>query len=91
MTAPVVIFSNSSKPRYVVSSGNSANVAAARTTVTLYLNTSSEETIPYGSETSILNHLPYPITLRNGEGLKVDQTTSSNAGFTNIVAIFTIK
>jgi hypothetical protein len=64
-----------------------------------YLNTSSEETVPYASLASILNHLahtaipaqPQPLVLREGEGLKVDQTTSSAAGSTNIQVFFTAE
>jgi len=59
-------------------------------------NSSSEETIPYGSMASILNHVPsfaygQGIYLREGEGLKVDQTTNSNVGLTNIIIVFVVE
>jgi hypothetical protein len=63
-----------------------------------YPNTSSEETLPYGSLASILNHVktaipaqPQPIVLREGEGLKIDQTTNSSVGSTNIEVLFTAE
>jgi hypothetical protein len=71
---------------------------ATGSTVFQFANTSSEETIPYGSSASILNHVLtfsiddlQPIVLREGEGLKIDQTTSSNVGSTNIQIIFTLE
>jgi len=59
-------------------------------------NSSSEETIPYGSLASNLNHVPsfaygQGIYLREGEGLKVDQTTNSNVGSTNIIIVFVVE
>jgi len=59
-------------------------------------NSSSEETIPYGSMASILNHVPsfaygQGIYLREGEGLKVDQTTNSSVGSTNIIVVFVVE
>jgi hypothetical protein len=63
-----------------------------------YVNTSSEETIPYASQASILNHVAtqgiddlQPIVLRNGEGLKIDQTTNSAVGTTTFHIIFTLE
>ena len=64
--------------------------------ILMYPNTSSEETIAYASMASILNHMPnvcarlQSITLREGEGIKIDQTTSSAVGSTNIQIVFTI-
>jgi hypothetical protein len=63
-----------------------------------YVNTSSEETIPYASQASVLNHVAtqgiddlQPIVLRNGEGLKIDQTTNSAVGTTTFHIIFTLE
>jgi hypothetical protein len=84
----------------------SANVTArlkptggATTSATLlFINGTSEETIPYASSASVTNHIPLggtpyfkPITLREGEGLKVDQTTSSAVGSVNVVMAFTVE
>ena len=61
-----------------------------------YINSSSEETTPYAGMASILNHIPtvcarlQGLTLREGQGIKIDQTTSSAVGSTNIQVIFTI-
>lgn len=64
----------------------------------LYPNTSSEETIPYASLASTLNHLGVigddwlqELVIREGEGIKIDQTTASNVGSTNIVLVFTVE
>lgn len=59
-------------------------------------NTSSEETIPYASLASMLNHVPYfgngqGIYLRENQGLKIDQTTSSSVGSTNIIIVFIVE
>jgi len=63
-----------------------------------YPNTSSEETSPYAGMASILNHLAMttmldvqPLTLREGEGIKLDQTTNSAVGSTNIQVVFIAK
>lgn len=62
-----------------------------------YPNGSSEETSPYAGMASILNHLPQvgpdaqALVLREGEGLKVDQTTNSSVGSTNVVVVFTVE
>lgn len=63
-----------------------------------YQNTSSEETNPYAGMASILNHLTFSqmldaqsIILREGEGLKLDQTTNSAVGSTNVQLIFIAK
>lgn len=77
--------------------GRSKPTAGAATAATLiYVNGSSEETIPYASQASTLNHIPRapeiqaPV-LREGEGLKIDQTTSSAIGTTNVVIVFTVE
>lgn len=61
------------------------------------VNASSEETTPYAGMASQLNHVAswdipdiQPIVLNEGEGLKVDQTTNSSVGSTNIVIVFTV-
>lgn len=63
-----------------------------------YISTSSEETIPYASGASVLNHLSFSdtpdvqnMTLNEGEGIKLDQTTSSAIGTTNIRLVFAVK
>lgn len=63
-----------------------------------YQNTSSEETSPYAGMASILNHLTFSqmldvqsIILREDEGLKLDQTTNSAVGSTNVQLIFIAK
>lgn len=73
----------------------------ATTAATLQLiNGSSEETTPYASMASILNHVPMGGTLspgevgwvvREGEGLKIDQTTNSAVGNVNIQIVFTLE
>ena len=62
----------------------------------LYPNTSSEETLPYASLASLLNHANFGIhpdakciTLNEGQGLKIDQTTNSSVGSTNILVVYT--
>jgi hypothetical protein len=59
---------------------------------------SSEETSMYAGSASQLNHLnPFnleiaqPITCREGEGIRVVQTTSSSVGSTNILCLFTVE
>lgn len=71
---------------------------AATAHVIAFVNGSSEETSPYAAMASVLNHVPMPagapvqpILLREGEGLKVDQTTSSNVGNVNIAVVFTAE
>jgi hypothetical protein len=63
-----------------------------------YANTSSEETVPYASQASVMNHLAHTpiddlqgIVLREGEGLKIDQTTNSAVGSTNFHIIYTLE
>lgn len=66
--------------------------------VLLYPSSSSEETSPYAGQASTLNHLGIigddwlqELVIREGEGLKVDQTTSSSVGSTNVVLVFTVE
>lgn len=66
--------------------------------LTLYHNGTSEETIPYASTASVTNHVPLagtpyarPIVLREGQGLKIDQTTNSSVGSVNVVVLFTVE
>ncbi len=62
----------------------------------LFPNTSSEETVPYASLASSINHIPkptlfsQPLVIRENQGLKLDQVTSSAVGSTNVVLIFGI-
>lgn len=63
-----------------------------------YQNTSSEETSPYAGMASILNHLTFAqmldaqsLIIREGEGIKLDQTTNSAVGSTNVQVIFISK
>jgi hypothetical protein len=67
--------------------------------VITYPNTSSEETSGYATQASMINHLDWlgggggpmqPLTIRENQGMKVDQTTSSNVGSTNIILVTTI-
>lgn len=66
--------------------------------VLLYPNTSSEETSPYAGMASTLNHLGVigdpvlqEVVLREGEGIKIDQTTNSSVGTTTLVVVFTVE
>jgi hypothetical protein len=65
-------------------------------------NGSSEETSPYAGMASILNHLTclmgssnggptQPLVLRENEGIKIDQTTSSAVGTTNTIIVFSVE
>lgn len=62
-------------------------------------NTSSEETIPYASQAANINHAAFSfnplitqeIVCREGEGIRVVQTTNSSVGSTNIVVVFTAE
>jgi hypothetical protein len=63
-----------------------------------YINTSSEETSAYATSASMFNHLltymdifAQPLVLREGEGMKMDQTTSSAVGTTTIQILFTLE
>lgn len=73
----------------------------ATTSATLQLiNGSSEETTPYASMASVLNHVPMGGMLapgevawvvRENEGLKIDQTTNSAVGNVNVQIVFTLE
>lgn len=73
----------------------------ATTSITwLYHNGTSEETNPYASLASVLNHIPLAgrlgphqngLVLREGQGIKVDQTTNSAVGSVNVVLVFTVE
>lgn len=73
----------------------------ATTSATLQLiNGSSEETTPYASMASVLNHVPVGGMLapgevawvvRENEGLKIDQTTNSAVGNVNVQIVFTLE
>lgn len=59
---------------------------------------SSEETSPYAAQAGSLNHLGIvgddwlqEPTMREGEGFRLVQVTSSNIGQTNIVVLFTVE
>jgi hypothetical protein len=66
--------------------------------LTIFCNGSSEETIPYASQASRLNHvaslteniLGKPIRLNQNEGIKVDQTTNSSVGNVCIAVVFRV-
>jgi hypothetical protein len=72
---------------------------AAGSDVTLFLNGSSEETNPYAALASQLNHIPQcadlgaqaGLVLREGQGVKVDQTTNSSIGSVNLVMVVTVE
>jgi len=64
--------------------------------VILWPNTSSEETNNYATSASVLNHVAWilggagplqPIVIRENQGIKIDQTTNSSVGSTNVVVI----
>jgi hypothetical protein len=64
----------------------------------LYVNGSSEETNPYASMASQLNHVAgsqaigvESLVLREGQGLKIDQTTNSSVGNVNVVIVFNVS
>lgn len=65
-------------------------------TALLFPNTSSEETSGYATQATQINHVPTllgkisGITLNEGEGLYVAQTTNSSIGSTNIVCVYTV-
>lgn len=87
---------NTALPAQVTARGKPTG--GATTSITWQVcNTSSEETTPYAGMASQLNHLAcwgrldvQPIVLNENQGLKVDQTTSSSVGSTNIVVVFTV-
>jgi hypothetical protein len=71
---------------------------ATTSATVFYINGTSEETIPYASLASQLNHVAAgavpmvePLVLREGFGLKVDQTTNSAVGSVNVVVVFTVE
>jgi hypothetical protein len=87
--------SNPSLPAEVTARAKPSSGATADF-VLLYVNGTSEETIPYSSLASVLNHVPktddsQPIVLHDGEGVKVDQTTNSSVGSTNMVFVITAE
>ena len=66
--------------------------------IQMFMSSSSEETTPYAGMASTLNHLNFAaspdvqtLTLNAGEGLKIDQTTNSAVGSTNIRFVFSVK
>lgn len=65
---------------------------ATGSTVLLTLNTTSEETLPYPSEASTVNHIPagMSIFIPPETGLKIDQTTNSSVGSTNIECVISM-
>jgi hypothetical protein len=87
---------NAALPAQVTARGKPTG--GATTSITwLRRNSSSEETTPYAGLASQVNHVPcwdradvQPIVLNEGEGLKIDQTTNSSVGSTNIVVVFTV-
>lgn len=60
-------------------------------------NSSSEETNPYASLSSKLNHIPrvndyqQEVVCREGEGIRVVQTTNSSVGSTNTLVVFKVE
>jgi len=83
---------NTALPAQITARGKPAGGATTSITV-LSVNTSSEETVPYASQASQFNHIPAGrvLVLHEGQGLKLDQTTSSNVGSTNVVVVFTVQ
>lgn len=88
---------NTSLPAQVTARVKPTGGAASSYTL-LSPNTSSEETIPYASLASTLNHVSatthlalQEIAIREGEGIRLVQTTNSSAGSTNTVIIFTVE
>ena len=66
--------------------------------IQMFMSSSSEETTPYAGMASTLNHLNFAaspdvqtLTLNANEGLKIDQTTNSAVGTTNIRFVFSVK
>jgi hypothetical protein len=60
--------------------------------------TSTEETSGYAGMSGFINHLSFAATpdvqnvvLREGQGLKIDQTTNSSVGSNNIRVVFSVK
>ncbi len=85
---------NTSLPAQVTARTKPTGGATTSATL-LYLNGSSEETNPYAALASMMNHIPrcgrgdtQDLVLREGEGLKIDQTTNSSVGNVNVVLVF---
>ena len=79
-----------------VTSRKSPSGGATIGSVLQFINSSSEETSPYAGMASVLNHVGWgvggagplkPITIRPNQGIKIDQTTNSSVGSTNIMVI----
>jgi hypothetical protein len=88
---------NAALPAGVTARTKPAGGATTAATL-LLLNGSSEETNPYAALASMLNHIPsggmadpQRIVLREGQGLKVDQTTNSAIGNVNVMVMFTVE
>ena len=90
---------NANLPAQITARTKPAGGATTAATLQL-INGSSEETTPYASMASVLNHVPMGGMLapgevgwvvREGEGLKVDQTTNSAVGNVNIQIVFTLE
>lgn len=88
---------NTALPAQVTARTKPTGGATTATTL-LFVNGSSEETNPYASMASTLNHIPIGgmfspqetgFVLREGFGIKVDQTTNSAVGNVNVVVVFT--
>jgi len=98
-TAAPMDTSNAAVPAQVTARSKPTGGATISTVIT-YPNTSSEETTPYAGMASQLNHLAFlgngaagplqPLILAEGQGIKIDQTTSSAVGSTNIVVVCAI-
>ena len=86
---------NTALPAQVTARTKPTGGATTESTL-LYINSSSEETSFYAGTASSLNHIPQIvhksecIVLNEGEGVKVDQTTSSSVGSTNVVIVFNV-
>ena len=88
---------NSALPAQVTARTKATGGATTAATL-FFINGSSEETTPYAGLASQLNHLPrdangdtQAIVLREGEGLKIDQTTNSAIGNVNVVLVVTVE
>lgn len=96
---PTVLDQNNTAVPAQVTARSKPTGGATIGNVILFPNTSSEETSPYAGQASVLNHLDWlaggagpfqPVTIREGQGIKIDQTTNSSVGSTNIVVVCTI-
>lgn len=90
---------NSALPGQVTARTKPTGGATTAATL-LFINGSSEETTPYAGLASQLNHVPLSnhfgpaqgcFMLREGQGLKIDQTTSSSIGNVNVMLVFTVQ